>query len=152
MPLSSAALTARARSDDNVPTPGGIVKARIVRIGNSRGIRLPKPLLEEAGLGEEVELRATEGSILISPARGSRAGWAQAAQQLRARGGISWSTRQRPRDLIVKIGSGSGNGPARGRIPDQSQSDARPRDQENATVRGGVARRTINLLKDEKRA
>ncbi|MEK6609911.1 MAG: AbrB/MazE/SpoVT family DNA-binding domain-containing protein [Gemmatimonadota bacterium] len=62
------------------------MKARIVRIGNSRGIRLPKPLLEEAGLGEEVELRASEGSILISPASGSRAGWAKAAQQLRERG------------------------------------------------------------------
>lgn len=61
------------------------MKARIVRIGNSRGIRLPKPLLEEAGLGEEVELRATEGSILISPASGSREGWAKAAQQLRER-------------------------------------------------------------------
>ena len=62
------------------------MKARIVRIGNSRGIRLPKPLLEEAGLGEEVELRASEGSILISPASRSRAGWAKAAQQLRELG------------------------------------------------------------------
>ena len=61
------------------------MKARIVRIGNSRGIRLPKPLLEEAGLGEEVELRAPEGSILISPATGRRAGWAKAAQLLHQR-------------------------------------------------------------------
>lgn len=62
------------------------MKARIVRIGNSRGIRLPKPLLEEAGLGEDVELRATEGSILISPATGRRTGWAKAAQLLHERG------------------------------------------------------------------
>lgn len=62
------------------------MKARIVRIGNSRGIRLPKPLLQEAGLGEEVELRASEGAILISPATGRRAGWAKAAQLLHERG------------------------------------------------------------------
>ena len=33
------------------------MKARLVRIGNSRGIRLPKPLIEQAGLTDEVELR-----------------------------------------------------------------------------------------------
>lgn len=33
------------------------MKARLVRIGNSRGIRLPKPLIEQAGLVDEVELR-----------------------------------------------------------------------------------------------
>jgi antitoxin MazE len=33
------------------------VKARIVAIGNSQGIRIPKPLLEQAGLTGDVELR-----------------------------------------------------------------------------------------------
>ncbi len=31
--------------------------ARLVQIGNSRGVRIPKPLIEEAGLTDEVELR-----------------------------------------------------------------------------------------------
>ena len=30
------------------------MKAHLVQIGNSRGIRLPKPLIEQAGLGNEV--------------------------------------------------------------------------------------------------
>ena len=62
------------------------VKARIVPIGNSQGVRIPKPLLEHAGLGGEVELHAESGRIVIASARRARAGWAEAAAQLRARG------------------------------------------------------------------
>lgn len=62
------------------------MKTRIVRIGNSRGVRLPKPLIEEAGLSEDVEIRVRQGSILILPAAGPRSGWAEAAKQLRERG------------------------------------------------------------------
>jgi len=62
------------------------MKARLVRIGNSRGVRLPKPLIEEAGLGEEVELRVRGGAIEIAPAGRSRAGWAEAARRMREAG------------------------------------------------------------------
>ncbi len=62
------------------------MKTRLVQIGNSRGIRLPKPLIEEAGLSDEVELRVRQGAILISPARAPRAGWADAARILQERG------------------------------------------------------------------
>jgi antitoxin MazE len=62
------------------------VKARIVAIGNSQGIRIPKPLLEQAGLAGDVELHAEDGRIVIAAVRQPRAGWAQAAAALRARG------------------------------------------------------------------
>ena len=62
------------------------MKARLVRIGNSRGIRLPKPLIEQAGLIEEVELRLQSGAITIRPANGPREGWAEAAKLMRTRG------------------------------------------------------------------
>lgn len=58
------------------------MKARIVRIGNSRGVRLPKALLEQSGLGEEVELRVQPGAILIQSASRPRAGWEDAARRL----------------------------------------------------------------------
>jgi antitoxin MazE len=61
------------------------VKTRLVRIGNSRGVRLPKPLIEEAGLTEEVELRVRDGAIVIAAMTAPRSGWAQAARELRAR-------------------------------------------------------------------
>lgn len=55
------------------------MKTRLVRIGNSRGLRLPKPLLEQAGLEDEVEIRVAAGSLVIAPAATARAGWAEAA-------------------------------------------------------------------------
>ena len=62
------------------------MKARLVRIGNSRGIRLPKPLIEQAGLTDEVDLRLQSGAITIRATAGARAGWAEAAKLMRARG------------------------------------------------------------------
>jgi antitoxin MazE len=62
------------------------MKTRIVRIGNSQGVRLPRPLLETAGLGEDVVLRATPGRIVIEAARAPRAGWAEAAKAMHAAG------------------------------------------------------------------
>ncbi len=64
-----------------------MVRARIVRIGNSQGIRIPKPLIEQAGLEGEVELHAEDGRIVIVAARrGARAGWAEAARAMREGG------------------------------------------------------------------
>ena len=55
-----------------------LVRARIVQIGNSRGVRIPKPILEQVGLHNEVELSVEEGRLVIQPARPPRAGWAEA--------------------------------------------------------------------------
>ena len=62
------------------------MRSKIVRIGNSQGVRLPKLLIEQAGLEEEVELRAEAGQIVIAAPRRTRAGWAVAAQRARAAG------------------------------------------------------------------
>ena len=52
-----------------------IMRAKIVRIGNSQGVRIPKPLLERSGLGEDVELEAEGDQIIIRPLRRPREGW-----------------------------------------------------------------------------
>ena len=57
------------------------MKARLVRIGNSRGIRLPKPLIEEAGLKEDVQLRVRDGALIITSSTRPRSGWAAAARR-----------------------------------------------------------------------
>jgi antitoxin MazE len=62
------------------------LKTRLVRIGNSRGLRLAKPLIEQLGLEDEVEMRAEGGALVIRPARVVRAGWADAAEHLAVRG------------------------------------------------------------------
>jgi antitoxin MazE len=60
-------------------------KTRIVRIGNSQGIRVPRALLAQAELPEEVELHAQPGRLIVRAARRPRAGWAEAAQTMRKR-------------------------------------------------------------------
>jgi antitoxin MazE len=60
-------------------------KTRIVRIGNSRGIRIPKTLLDEADLPEEVELHAEPGRLIVQAVRRPRSGWSAAARRMRAR-------------------------------------------------------------------
>jgi antitoxin component of MazEF toxin-antitoxin module len=43
------------------------MKASIISIGNSKGIRIPKPLLEESGFDRYVEIKAKRGEIKILP-------------------------------------------------------------------------------------
>jgi antitoxin MazE len=59
------------------------MKSRLIAVGNSRGVRLPKPLIEQAGLSDEVELEVRGNTIVIAPSRRPRAGWAEAARDLR---------------------------------------------------------------------
>lgn len=61
------------------------MKTKLVRIGNSRGVRIPKPLLEQAGLEEDVELQVVRSGIMIRGAAQPRTGWAEAAEQIRGR-------------------------------------------------------------------
>ena len=51
------------------------MRANIIRIGNSQGIRIPKILLEQSRLGTEVELEVENEMIVIRPATRPRQGW-----------------------------------------------------------------------------
>lgn len=62
------------------------MKSRIVRIGNSKGVRIPKPLLEDTGLDGEVEIRVHNDSLVISPLKNPRQGWSKAFKAMAARG------------------------------------------------------------------
>ncbi|PYM17656.1 MAG: AbrB/MazE/SpoVT family DNA-binding domain-containing protein [Candidatus Rokuibacteriota bacterium] len=61
-------------------------KTRIVRIGNSRGIRIPKILLDQAQLPDDVELHAEPGRLVVQGTRRPRTGWAEAARAMSAAG------------------------------------------------------------------
>jgi len=55
--------------------------AHLVQIGNSKGVRIPKILIEEAHLeGKELNFRVVRGGLLISPSIKHRRGWAEAIQ------------------------------------------------------------------------
>jgi antitoxin MazE len=54
------------------------MRTELVRIGNSRGIRIPKPIIEQCGFGETVEVRIERDCLIISPERRPRQGWEDA--------------------------------------------------------------------------
>jgi antitoxin MazE len=58
------------------------VKTQIVRIGNSHGIRIPKPLLQQTGLQGEVEITAKDDTLVIRPAKKPREGWDEAFREM----------------------------------------------------------------------
>jgi antitoxin MazE len=51
------------------------MKTKVVKIGNSRGIRIPKSLIHESGLKSEVELEVSDGQIIIRPISANRESW-----------------------------------------------------------------------------
>ena len=64
------------RRDYNVITQGFLdMRTELVRIGNSRGIRIPKPIIEQCGFGETVEVRVERDCLIVSPERRPRQGW-----------------------------------------------------------------------------
>lgn len=63
-----------------------VIKTHIIQIGNSQGIRIPKTLLEQAGLGQEVELEAQENQIIIRTAYRPRQNWEEQFQRMAEQG------------------------------------------------------------------
>ena len=62
------------------------MKAHLVRIGNSQGVRIPKPLLEQTGLQDEVEIEVKDDHLVIRAVSHPRAGWAEAFQAMAEHG------------------------------------------------------------------
>ena len=62
------------------------LKTRIIKIGNSQGIRIPKPLLEQSGLKNEVELEVEQNRIVIQSVSHPRQGWEEAFAMMAQRG------------------------------------------------------------------
>jgi antitoxin MazE len=54
------------------------MKTTLVAIGNSRGVRIPKPLIQQCGLADEIEMDVRDRSIIIRAPRQPRRGWDQA--------------------------------------------------------------------------
>ena len=63
-----------------------MMRARIIRIGNSRGLRIPKPVLDQTGIRDEVEIEVEKGQIIIRPVTNVREGWDAAFKVMREKG------------------------------------------------------------------
>ena len=75
------------------------MKTRIVWIGNSRGIRIPKALFKQCQLGNSVELEAKNKQLIIRSLTKPRTGWKQAFEEM--------ASRREDRLLDCRITSGS---------------------------------------------
>jgi antitoxin MazE len=62
------------------------MKATVIRIGNSRGVRIPKALLEQCRLQDTVELEVDDGHLIIRPAEWVRSGWDEVFRKIAERG------------------------------------------------------------------
>ena len=58
------------------------MKTKIVKVGNSRGIRIPKSLIDESGLKGDVALEVNDNKILITPISKPRESWDTAFQKM----------------------------------------------------------------------
>jgi antitoxin MazE len=58
------------------------VRTQIVKIGNSQGIRIPKLILKQSSIKDEVEIKAQNGNIIIFPAKHPRHDWDEAFQTM----------------------------------------------------------------------
>jgi len=59
------------------------MRIAIRRIGNSKGMIIPTPLLAQLGLDTEAEVSVEGGALIVrAPAKPVRSGWAEASKEL----------------------------------------------------------------------
>lgn len=63
-----------------------VIKTRIVKIGNSQGVRIPKLLLDQLGFGTEVEIIVQQNNLVIRPLHHPRHGWEEQFREMAAQG------------------------------------------------------------------
>lgn len=62
------------------------MRARIIKIGNSQGLRIPKPILEQTGIMGDVEIEVEKNQIIIRPIENAREGWDVAFKAMKKNG------------------------------------------------------------------
>lgn len=62
------------------------MKASIVRIGNSRGIRLPKTVLDQCHFDDAVEIEIEGNRLIVRSTRHPRSGWDEAFREMKHHG------------------------------------------------------------------
>lgn len=58
------------------------MKTKLIRIGNSQGVRIPKPLIEESGLSEEIEMILKDNEIVLRSAEQTRKNWDRSFEEM----------------------------------------------------------------------
>ncbi|MEX0662411.1 MAG: AbrB/MazE/SpoVT family DNA-binding domain-containing protein [Balneolaceae bacterium] len=61
------------------------MKTKIIRIGNSQGVRIPKPLIEESGITDEIEMILRDNEIVLRSAETTRKNWEASFEKMAER-------------------------------------------------------------------
>ena len=59
---------------------------KLVSIGNSKGIRIPRSVIRQCGFEDQLEMRVSDGIVTLAPARRLREGWESAFARMAAAG------------------------------------------------------------------
>ena len=62
------------------------MKVKLVPIGNSKGILIPRSIIKEFGFGDQIEMRLGQGEVVLAPVRAPREGWNAAFERMAAAG------------------------------------------------------------------
>jgi antitoxin MazE len=62
------------------------MKVKLVSIGNSKGIRIPRSIIRECGFGDQIEMRLGQGEVVLAPVPAAREGWNAAFERMAAAG------------------------------------------------------------------
>ena len=62
------------------------MRADLIRIGNSKGVRIPKAVLDEYGFGQRAKMRVEAGSLILSPVKAARVAGPRRSKPWRSRG------------------------------------------------------------------
>ncbi|MFN8278740.1 MAG: hypothetical protein U0V49_00500 [Saprospiraceae bacterium] len=62
------------------------MEAKVIQIGNSKGLHLSKTILEKYEIEEVVNLRMEEHCIIIEPVKKPRSNWAKSFKEMRNNG------------------------------------------------------------------
>jgi len=63
-----------------------MMRARVIKIGNSQGLRIPKPILDQTGILDDVEIEVEKNQIVIRPVKNVREGWDDAFKNMGQKG------------------------------------------------------------------
>jgi antitoxin MazE len=57
-----------------------MAQVELIRIGNSRGVRIPKSIIEQCGFGDRINLRVEDGRVILARDGKPREGWSEAVR------------------------------------------------------------------------
>jgi antitoxin MazE len=63
-----------------------VIRTRLVKIGNSQGVRIPKVVLDQLHMSDMIELEVQDNQLIVRSSKTPRANWAAAFQQMAAEG------------------------------------------------------------------